>query len=172
MKLLAQLDGSEEKRAAVARIAVERQRCAEHERRSGLDRSPLGELERPLSDLAGARGRPGAERRNHRSSKQTGRRRPVGRLAARSAVEQQVACPRCRAAAREQVAEQQFGRSPRAPLVEFREGSLDMVDCCIDVASERGRLSRTDQPSRALGPCRAQARRELERARGRRMCVP
>ena len=47
-----------------------------------------------------------------------------------------------------------------------------MVDCRIDVAGERGRLSRADQPSRTLGPCRAQARRELERARGRRMCMP
>src|SRR6476659_10199249 len=110
VKLLAELDGSEEKCAAVARIAVERQRRAEHERRSGLDRSPLGELERPLSDLAGARGRPGAE---------------------------QVACPRGRAAAREQAAEQQLGRGPRSPLVELREGGLDMVDCRIDVAGER-----------------------------------
>src|SRR4029079_13090798 len=85
MKLLAELDGSEEKRAAVAQIAVERQRRAEHERRSGLDRSSLGEFERPLSDLAGPRGRPGAERRDPRGGGQRSRRRPTGRLATSAA---------------------------------------------------------------------------------------
>ena len=52
MKLLVELDGLEKKCAAFAWIAVERQRRAEHERRSGLDRSALGDLERPPSEVA------------------------------------------------------------------------------------------------------------------------
>ena len=64
--------------------------------------------------------------------------------------------------AREQAAEQQFGRGPRPPLVELREGGLDMVDCRIDVAGERGRLSRTASSSaRAAAECACRERARL-----------